>query len=526
MKSAALSLLLLAASLCSAQLRTAVQYVSNTAVYLAAGRDAGVTVGDSVQIIRTGKEWILLTVDFVSDNSSSCALTDAASVVAVGDSAMILTKKVVLEPGVLELPAETPLSSDPAEPSVQPSRTGRANQLSGRVNVGYALQDDRELTAYDYTEPTFGMRASLNRISGSEVNARVNLRLRRTNRSDDNRSFSSNRIYEALLAYEPKEKPFHAGLGRLLLRETRGFGYLDGVYMKYALNRTWTFGLLGGIEPDLQNTRIQSDVTKLGAFASFERHSRGVHAVQATASLAGRYLDGEISREFLYQQLNYSYGSKLRLFESTELNLNRGWLNDAEGSSLTLASLLLDAHYRISRLLGVSVGYDNRTNYYTAETRSIPDSIFASSLQQGLRAGVDTRFGDSYSADIGIAQRGGDGDFSSSSSGWFRIGSSKLLKSSFAVFARVRWFDSDFSKGTQPAVSLSRELAHWLTTQLELGSNDYEIGEPAERVSQQWVSVGLDARLSKPLLAAAEFEQGFGDGRDISFLSLLLGYRF
>ncbi len=211
-----------------------------------------------------------------------------------------------------------------------------------------------------------------------------------------------------MLAYEPTDKPVEAGVGRLILRETRGMGYLDGAYVKYDLSNKLKIGAVGGIEPDLENTRIQSDVTKAGAFVAFEQRLNDAQSLQATASLAGRYLEGEVSREFFYQQLSFIHSSKLRLFESTEINLNRDWLKDAEGSTVTLASILFDARYSFSRAFALSLGYDNRQPYYTAETRSIPDSIFNSAQQQGYRAGVESRFGESYSADAGIGIRDGD----------------------------------------------------------------------------------------------------------------------
>jgi len=529
MKALTLLILLALSSLAAAaELSCKVQYVAANAVYLSAGRTSGIAAGDSVILSRDGAELTRTIVGFVSENSSSCEIAGAAQLIAKDDAALVFVQTAASPQEPVTAPQEQTVT-EPTSPaykgeSVRPA--DRPNQLTGRIGVDYTMQDDREPANYDYTQPGLSARAVLKRISGSDFTARANLRLRRTERADDSRSSSSHRIYEAMLAYEPEAKPLSAGLGRLNLHDTRGMGYFDGAYVKFKANQAIGLGFIGGFEPDPENTRIQSDRTKLGAFVSYNSALAVSHYLQATASLAGRYLDGEVSREFFYQQLSYSYGSKLRLFESTELNLNRDWLKDAAGSTLTLAALLFDARYSVSRALTLTAAYDNRTPYYTAETRTLPDSIFDSALQQGYRAGIESRFADSYSADFGLGIRAGDAQENQATSAWLRVGSSNLADSRLRTYARVRWFDSDYSAGLQPSLNISRDFAKWLDAGLEFGLNDYELTGTPDRVSQQWIALLLDIVPARQTYLSAEFEQGFGDGRDTSLLRLAFGYRF
>jgi len=501
--------------------------VSATTVYLSAGRAAGITPGDSVVISRGEAELARIIVSFVSENSSSCEMKNLAGIIARDDVALVFASGA--ETSAAPVPAEVetvmPVQATDAQ-QTELFTIGHANELTGRIGVEYTIQDDQGAVNYDYTEPAMSLRASLRRIGGSDFSARTNLRLRRTMRASDDRSASTNRIYEALIAYEPKDKPIQAGAGRVLRRETRGMGYLDGAYVKYDLNHSFALGAVGGLEPDLQNTRIQTDVTKVGAFVAYKQKLSNSQSLQTTASLAGRYLKGEVSREFIYQQLSFVSGGKLRLFESTEINLNRGWLKDAEGSSITLASVLLDARYSFARELSVSLGYDNRTNYYTAETRTIPDSLFDSAQRQGFRASLDSRFGKSYTAEAGIGLRDRDGNKAQATSGWLRLGTTSLGASAISIFARFRWFDSQYSTGTQPSLFVSREAATWLRVGVEGGTNDYELNTTSTTVSQQWLAVMFDFDLARRTYASLELEQGFGDGRDVTLMNVALGYRF
>ncbi len=503
------------------------QYVSATTVYLAAGRTSGIAPGDTVELTREDRVVARCVATFVSDNSTSCELPDAATLVFRGDAALVRASG-----NTSTLPATVDTAEYPLPETVLPESQERftsdrsSNRLSGLIGLEYRVQDDREPVNFDYSEPSLRVRGTFSRISGSDITARANLRLRRTFRRNDEMSTSTHRIYEAMLAYEPAGRPIEAGIGRLLLRETRGLGYLDGAYVKYAIGSHFRLGAVGGIEPDLQTTRIQTDITKFGAFLSYEKRLAKRQSMQATGSLVGRYREGEVSREFLYQQVSYVYGGRLRLFESTEINYNRGWLKDAEGSTLSLASLILDARYRFARALSLSVGYDSRQNYYTLETRSVPDSLFNSALLRGYRASVESRFADFYSAELGFGLRDGDENSSKATSGWLRFGTTHFFNTSSTAFARVRWYDSEWSTGVQPSLSLSSQTAEWLRTTVDVGVNEYTLAPTDDQISQKWAGLVLDFSVSRQSYAMFEFEQRFGDHNDASIVTIAMGYRF
>lgn len=511
----------------ASEVRTTVQYVSATTVYLAVGRTSGIAPGDSVEITRNDQVVARCVVTFVSDNSTSCELPDAATLVFRGDAAVV---RATGSESALQATTDTTEYSEPQAvlPETQERLTSdrSSNRLSGLIGLEYRIQDDREPVNYDYSEPSLRVRGTFSKISGSDITARANLRLRRTFRRNDELSASTHRIYEAMLAYDPADKPLEAGLGRLLLRETRGLGYLDGAYVKYDISSEFGIGAVGGIEPDLQTTRIQTDITKFGAFLSYEKRLAKRQSVQATGSLVGRYREGEVSREFLYQQISYVYGGKLRLFESTEINYNRGWLKDAEGSTLSLASLILDARYRLARALSLSIGYDSRQNYYTIETRTVPDSLFNNALQRGYRISVESRFADSYSAEIGFGLRDSDGNSSEATSGWLQLGTTRFVNTSSSAFARVRWYDSEWSTGVQPSLSLSSQTAAWLRTTVDVGVNEYTLATTEDQISQKWAGLVLDVSVSRQSYAMFEFEQRFGDHNDASIVTVSMGYRF
>lgn len=387
------------------ELRTVVKYVSASTVYLDAGRVDGIAAGDSVRFHRMNDFIALLTVSFVADHSASCILNESSARIRTGDTALVIISKDSEE----GKPAEQDLTKHSIDKSIQTavskkSRESRkVNRLSGRIGFEYLVQDDRKEFNYDYSQPSLRVRARLSRINSSHYSASLRMRVRKTYRDRETSSLtnssSSSRIYEAALRYKNPDSRFGYGFGRMIARELRGIGYLDGGYAKYEISKGVAAGVFGGTEPDLENTDFQTDVVKGGIYTSFEKMTANGGRLAATLSLAGAYEDGEINREFIYQQINYSYGSKLRLYESTEINLYRDWLKDKEDASFELANVLLNARYRMSKLLALSVSYDNRKSFYTYRARSIPDSLFDDALRQGWRGSLNTKFSHTISAE-------------------------------------------------------------------------------------------------------------------------------
>jgi hypothetical protein len=356
------------------------------------------------------------------------------------------------------------------------------------------------------------------------------MRIRKTYRdretSSATTSGSSSRIYEAELRYENPDSRFEFGVGRLLARELRGVGYLDGTFLRYKLNSKLSAGIFGGTEPDLENTDFQTDIVKGGIYTAYENRMKDGGRVTATLSFASAYQDGEIDREFIYQQIGYNFGSQFRIYESAELNLYRGWLKDAQGSSLELSSLQLNSSYAISRALAFTLGYDNRTNYYTYESRSVPDSLFDNAMRQGWRGSVNVRISSKASAEAGAGLRTTEGDMKDTRSGWLRLGVVDLFSSSIGITALVRTFNSPYSDGYQPSLQVSRSLIWNVRGAVEAGSNNYKLKQSDEKIEQQWLRLMLEAALGSSLYVTVDAEAARGSNRDANIATLGLGYRF
>ncbi len=100
------------------------------------------------------------------------------------------------------------------------------------------------------------------------------------------------------------------------------------------------------------------------------------------------FAGSEISREYVGVQSRF--GRKAVTFSQwAEADLLRDWRKPAEGSVVQLSNLSASLRYRASPSSSLSVSYDQRRNYRSAETRSVPEILFDTYAHQGFRGSVD-----------------------------------------------------------------------------------------------------------------------------------------
>jgi hypothetical protein len=514
----------------SAEVGTSVKYVTIQNVYLDAGRASGILSGDSAHIQRGEEHIATLLVTFVSDNSASCAVSEGTPPIQAGDSALVYATGETNALSAKESPAE--LSTiEPLVTEERPREVSaiQANRLTGRIGLDYLVQDDREEYNYDYVQPSLSIRAKVANIQGSHYSLSVRTRMRNTIRNRESystpKSETSHRIYEAALRYENPDSRVECGIGRMIAQELRGIGYLDGAYAKYRMSTRFSMGVFGGTEPDLENTDFQTDVTKGGVYAAYDRRTSNSARATATLALAGSYQGGQVNREFLYQQLNYYYGSHLSFYESAEINFYRDWLKEKEDASIALAGAQINARYSPSRPIAFSLGYDNRRNFYTYDARSVPDSLFDDALRTGWRGSVEVKLARKFSTEIGGSLRKTEGKADNATSSWLRINLSDVLSSGVGLLALARAYSSEYSDGLQPSITISKSLFRELYSSVQLGANSYTLSSTDTRIEQNWLRLNLDLSLGKRYYASLDAEAARGSNQDANTLTVGLGIR-
>lgn len=352
----------------------AVTYVSGTTVYLEVGTKQGIKEGTVFTVVRAGQTIGELSASFVSSSRTACAITRSTGAISVGDSVAYVPVPVQ--------PLPTTLTAAGSKPVVRAS--SRRSPVRGRVGLRYLTIN--QPGGSTLRQPSVDLRLDGSQIGGSAMGLAVDVRMQRTNVTGGSSSATSapagaTRVYQAAFIRQRTPNGTRLAVGRQFATVLSPIGIFDGVALDMHGSR-WSGGGLLGTMPDGGSFAPSAATTEAGLW--LQRHSaRGSASPwSATVGAIGSYNRGEIDREFAYLRgtLNTRVVS---IYAAEEIDVNRGWKRQAEGSAATLTSTVITAQVTMSRALSVSGGLDSRRSVRLYRDFVNPEIAFDDALRQG-----------------------------------------------------------------------------------------------------------------------------------------------
>ena len=527
-----LLLLLLAVPLRAEVLQTRVSYLSAEFIYIQAGEKDGVAAGDSVLVQRNGATITRLTVSRVSNSFSACTLPPGFAVkLQIGDAAAVSIHRLQVESTPdTSAQIETTSTLTPGRKrsgaSVQSDLTPK---VRGRIGLGVLYTDDREIDNRDSNEPTLSMRATIENLLVPNATLDIRMRVRRTNRQGWTSALNdrkwTNRIYQVMLRYENPDQRLAWSAGRILSRDVAGLGVMDGLTAAWQASDEIRVGVFAGTVPDPVTSALLADETQSGGFVSWERNGQKNRAAATLAGI-GRYTKGQISRESVYQQANWSSGYHLFIFQSSEIDINRGWRRDRAGSSLQLSSFLFQLRWNPVEALSLESGYDNRKLVSTWETHDTPDSLFDDAMRQGWRTSLRWKGPLRTTWTLGGSIRTRSGDAASTTAYNGGVSIMNILGSRVDGSLLFRMFDNTYTRGSQPSLYLSRRFGSYVRLHGRAGESVYTLAVDGSSSSYLWYGAGCEVEVSRHLFLMGDLEWYRGDGSNMNRYSVEAGWRF
>ncbi len=517
------------------ELPAKVKYVSKSAIYIDVGRLNGVEIGDSGSVFRVSNRIAHLEVIFVADNSSSCKTIDQQAEISVGDSVAMTVSTPIVKQEITKLTEpDRKIESDPQIKTdselVDRTRKEEPNRFSGRFGAQYFAQDNLDDLDYDFSQPSFLVRAEVENIMGSHHNLSVRMRGRKNIRSrelsDVTTTRWNSRVYELSLVYDNPQTNYTYGAGRIIPSGAGGLGYMDGLTFSYRFNEMNTVGLFGGTEPDGETSRMSNDELKLGTYISYEKGSYRTQRIQSLLSLSGIYYKGQIDREFLYTRNSYSIGSTWSFYQSGELNLNRGWRKDSSATTFQISSFQFSARWKPIRSTSITFGYNNRRSVRTYDNKSIADSLFDDATRQGFRVRSSIRLPLNIRFSLSGNIRTRASDNSSTYSGSTGLNFYDKWITHIKLTTRCSYFSNLYNRGSQCNISLSRSIVSDLDLRIEGGFSEYKLEQAGNQVKNNWVKLDLDYRITKNTYSAISYELNRGGSLKANRLFVDMGVRF
>lgn len=510
---------------------TTISYLTADGFFIGSGSSSGLAAGDTVRVLRNDELVAQGRVLFTADASASCELIEGdLDKLRVGDIVHFTVPQRMLDP-VDESPVYSATPATPAT-SASPARTvAERKPMSLRGRIGLQLRytgtdDDNR----DLAEPGLTARLRMDDLFGTalrfELRGRSRYQMRDSEAETTYPDPWNNRIYEASLQMDDPASALGYRVGRVYARAVSGIGVFDGAYVDYDVADSWTVGAFGGLRPDPSTSRVNSDEVKTGVFVQHTRGDWSSQRIDASLAFAGSYHQGEIDEEFLYQQVRYSLGRTLSIYESAELAVNRGWREEAAGSSLELDNILFNVRYSPLDVVSFDVGYDNRRILRTWETKDTPDSLFDDAVREGWRLGStvritrDLRF--TVQGNLRTRSDGGDDTYT----GHAYLNHRDLFGSGVSMNARLAYYNNPYSTGYQPSIGLAMYPHRRARVHLDAGTRVYEYDSLSTSYTDFWIRPGASVTFGQRWYGQVYHEYTSGDLQNSNRSYLELGVRF
>ncbi len=467
-----------------------VKYISPEAIYINAGRAEGVRSGDTLSVSRDGRRIAVLVVAHLATHSAACRVVKASRPPQVGD-------RVTFRPATAAAPAatagaasqqppQTARNSRKAPVSSQTKRRSsrrhyRKNRVHGNVAVGGYWSQDLSGGNRSFWQASVSGKLTVENVAGSGLDFRYHQRSRRYTRT---RAASSSlptsewahRIYEFALVKEDEAHGRSYGFGRVVVPSIRGIGYLDGAHFSTRLSPLVSVGLVAGLEPILDSPRLQSNWPKYGVFVELHHLPENGDQWRSTLAFSGSMRKGLVDREFVYMQNQIWLGSRFSLFQSVEMDVNRGWRQAAEGQRFRFSNVFLNVNYRPWSAVSLYFSYDARRQVHSYLTHDLPDSLFDATTRQGVNGGISFYLPRHVYLNLNGGLRFREAGIMDNRYASLLLRARRFPFAGHSMSLRFSFFQTQFTRGYRPLLSYSFPVRRGFPVNISVGGYLYETG--------------------------------------------------
>ena len=369
--------------------RAQVTYLSGSTVYVGAGTLDGLWTGSRVVVLRGDAIVAELKVKYLSSHSAACerAIGYDSAAVNVSDSVRYSRARA-------ESVAVARAAASGGGYSSQKSAL-RSIGVFGRIGVSYQLVHLRDSMGGSITQPGIDVNLVGTNVGGSPFSFVIDTRSRQTYSTTPGGSTSNNQlvhVYQAALTWADPKSGAAITAGRQVVAALSSVTFFDGVTAQ--LNKkNWTFGAIGGTQPDPVTLSFSSAITQYGAYVQLHNANTFVPGQpigprwSVTTGAIGSYDHGAINREFAFVQGFYA-DSRLTLYATQEIDYNRGWKSYVGLPTISPTSTFATANLLVSNWMSFYGGFDNRRNVLLYRDYTSPETSFDDAFREGVWGGL------------------------------------------------------------------------------------------------------------------------------------------
>jgi hypothetical protein len=535
-----------------------IKYVSDSSLYIDAGRNADLQEGMRLSLINPppdgavsdgvrfrGYEHLAeLRVISVADASAVCEIVSSTGEIKVGQLAF-LTPDSQLErnqaqtavdddkyPIVLTFTYGDPLEEEVREVQEQKAfqqspmerirgrfgMTYGGTQESGGLNskqVGMIIDSDMTHIGGTYWNFTGYWRGNLTSSSSSAPGATPTTLMDLINRT-----------YHLGFTYQNPYSPTTLGVGRLFLPWAPSLSTIDGGYLGRKITRIATMGAFAGSTPDPSSWSYNPDQRIAGTFVNFESGDFEHTRFYSTAGLAVTSIQWKVARQFAFFENNFSWKRYVSFYNSLQADNARTSPLPNGGSNPTGVSQSYSAlHIQPFRRVGFGVNHNYFRTLPTFDPRLLGTGLLDKYLFQGFSGDVRVDLPKHIGLYASMGQSKTTIDKKNSLNQAYGLSLGNLWKTGLLADLHYSKFDSSFGSGKYTSISLSKSFTDSLRVQIYGGHQVFNTAL-SSNTNTNFVNGVLDLNVGPRYFLEGNY--GWYHGTSLSYTQWYstFGYRF
>lgn len=536
-----------------------VKYVTSDAVYIEAGRNAGIEEGMKLSVVNAppdgavengmqfrGEQHVAeLRVLSVADSSSVCEIVSGSGEVKVGQVAFLTTQSVQERrettaaaeadqyPIVVSFTYGDPLDDEiraaQEKKIVQETPVGR---MRGRLGFDYG--GTREAGGYQSRQIGMVINADMTYLAGTYWNFTGYWRGNLTSHSSGSSSTSGtqtltdliNRTYHLSLTYQNPYSPNRIGVGRLFLPWAPSLSTIDGGYFARKITHFVTAGVFAGSTPDPTSWSYNPDQRIAGSFVNYERGDFNHVRFFSTAGIAVSSIQWRVARQFAFFENTFSWKRYISFYNSLQADEARTSPLPNGGSNPTgVSQSYTSLHFTPIERLTFGINHNYFRSLPTFDPRLVGTGLLDQYLFQGFSGDVRVELPKRISVYSSLGRSKASTDQKNSLNQGYGITFNRLGNTGLIADVHYSKFNSSFGSGQYESFSLSKSLSDSFRMQLLGGHQTFASALSANNKSD-FVNLVADWNVGPRYFVEGNF--GWYNGAALKYTqwSTVFGYRF
>jgi hypothetical protein len=333
------------------------------------------------------------------------------------------------------------------------------------------------------------------------------------------------RMFELSLRSDDPGSWYGYGVGRITSRFVGGLGVFDGGQF-YLRQGNFSFGLLGGTQPDYTTSAFTTDESKYAGFVNYAWGGDVFKTSDITFAYGQQRYLGKIDRKFGYFQSSFRFGTDVFIYSSTEMDFAHRE-NGSEVNRPSITNTFVTVSWMPASWVSLNAGYDAvRALDLLESMKMFSDTLLDKSLKEGYRATLSFRlpFRVTLSGNANFRLASATTPAARTVGSMFRV--SDMLDSDVNFGAGYQDIRGLYTTGSDWTLDVDRWIAQAFSISVRLDRYRYTLTGQDQQITTTTGTVSMNYSMLRSFYTSVNFDQVWDTIRNTQRLYLEVGMHF